>query len=133
MERRLLHLLRSSEELPTRTIDPADSPETQRHQQPQRISCFADLRTAAKAAGLPIQPLGTPYITMSELLMLGWLAQAQRVAAPSMDPPFDRALRVAIARCAELLNAEGLRLSPSTIYAARQCSRSGGATMARDM
>lgn len=128
MERRILYLLRGSDELPVRMIDPADSTESRMLRQSLRTSCFADLRSAAKAAGLPIHPPGTLYMTISELLLLGWLAQAQRVAPPWMDPPVDRTLRIMIARCAQMLNAEGLRLSPSTIYAARQFSRPGGGT-----
>lgn len=128
MERRVLMLVRSGGgEEATRAVT-AIRP--RRHSRPLPPSprpthCFAELRNAAKAVGLAIQPIDAPYMTSEELLLLGWLAQAQRVAVPSIDTSRDPALRLAIIRCAALLDAGGLRLSPFTIYAARSSWKGG--------
>ncbi len=79
---------------------------------------FMDLRRLAAQHGLAVQPPSTPFIAESELLLLSWLAEAQRVAGPATAPD-DPCLVAAIARCAGMLEANGLRLAPLTLYSAR--------------
>lgn len=79
---------------------------------------FGDLRRHVARLGLRVQPPATPYVTEAELMVLSWLAQAQRVAGFS-SAPADAALLSALAGCAGLLDGMGLRLSPLTLYGAR--------------
>lgn len=126
MERRVLLLIRSGGEESGRLVS---TTRAGRDRLPtpslQRTDCFAELRDAAKTARLAIQPIASPYMSNDELLLLGWLAQAQRVAMPTIDMPRDPALKLAVVRCAGLLDAGGFRLSPFTIYAARSNGKGG--------
>lgn len=84
--------------------------------------CFSDLRHHAGRQGLRVQPPLIPYVSEAEIILLSWLAEAQRVAGPGSAPD-DANLMAALADCAGLLNAIGLRLSPLTLYGARFHSR----------
>ncbi|WP_146037385.1 hypothetical protein [Novosphingobium guangzhouense] len=80
---------------------------------------FARLRDLARAGGYPVLPVGTPYVGASELMLLSWLAVAQRVVAPGCQAPSQDDLASVISTCAERLSAKGLRLYPLTLYAHR--------------
>lgn len=93
-ERRVLALLRGNGEAP-------------------QGSRFSKLRGSAVACSLTIHPPDAPYLSGDELLLLGWLAQAQRIANASIAMPDDPALAAAIAlrrrRAARRVQPSGLR------------------------
>lgn len=106
-ERRVLMLLRGEDE---DANDPAASPAP---------IYFTELRHAATAAGLAIQAPDVPYVSGDEVLLLGWIAQEQRTMNYyAIAIPHDPVLIAAVARCAGLLDAMGVRLGPRTIFAA---------------
>ncbi|WP_313392138.1 hypothetical protein [Sphingobium yanoikuyae] len=80
---------------------------------------FARLRDLAQAGGHPVLPVGTLYLGNSELLLLSWLAVAQRIIAPKCEGPSQTDLASAIAACADTLISMGLRLYPISFYAHR--------------
>jgi len=87
---------------------------------PAQAQHFTELRRLAARHGLAILSPASPYLGADELTLLAWLAGAQRVIGPGSAPaPGDPAFAAALLRCADLLDAMGLRLSPLTLYAAR--------------
>jgi hypothetical protein len=76
---------------------------------------FRRLRQAAERQGLAILPLETRYLGDDELTLLGWIAAAQRSKAGELRPA-DRCLHAIVCRCARMLEEEGLRLYPLTLY-----------------
>ncbi|MGE4323528.1 MAG: hypothetical protein AB7E60_10930 [Sphingobium sp.] len=78
---------------------------------------FAELARAARANGLVILPPGSPFIGMEEMLLLAWVASAQRVVAIT-PPPSDPALACAIVACADTLTAMNARMSTLALYGA---------------
>lgn len=79
---------------------------------------FRRLRQIAARAGLEIMPTGTAYVSQSELTLLSWIAEAQRVAGP-FSVPDNRCLAEIVRRCAEALSTASLRLPPLTLYISR--------------
>ncbi|MGF7156255.1 hypothetical protein [Novosphingobium gossypii] len=80
---------------------------------------FAQLRILAAQEGYPIMPGGTPYLSDGELVLLSWLAVAQRMVAPGCKSPGPPRLALAIENCAKVLTAMRLRLYPLSLYAHR--------------
>lgn len=80
---------------------------------------FVRLRDLVQAGGYPILPIDTPYLGAGELLVLSWLAVAQRVVAPGCKGPSQSDLASAIGACAATLTEAGLRLYPLSLYAHR--------------
>ena len=119
-ERKVLALLRGevTASRPTRAIRPnrasAAGPPT-----PPQARRMTELRHMARERGLAIMPPRTPYVGSDELLILSWLAGAQRVTGPPSPPQGDQAFLMAIVGCAALLDSMGLHLSPLTLYSAR--------------
>jgi len=72
---------------------------------------FGKLRDLAMRNALVIHSPGTPYLSLNELTLLGWLAQAQRVAAYRQSFHPDAMLTMTVVHCAGTLDALGLRLS----------------------
>lgn len=76
---------------------------------------FARLRDLAHRVGLHINVPGTAWLGADELLLLAWLAQAQRVAGYTRSFHSDATLRLTIVHCAGTLNALGVQLPPLTL------------------
>ncbi len=70
---------------------------------------FLKLREIAVTNGININPPRSPYITTGELQLLCWIAEAQR-SAFELSALKAKDLALAIAYCAGLLMAVGLRL-----------------------
>lgn len=121
-ERRVLEMVRSGKDIPV----PARK---KRAGAAYPIDCgdfgLAALRDAASGAGLDIQPADCPFLSPDELLLLGWLAQAQRSTTVWLVAPRHASLRLAIIRSAAAFDAAGLRLASSAIYAARSAMETG--------
>ncbi|WP_232495540.1 hypothetical protein [Novosphingobium kaempferiae] len=82
---------------------------------PAEIQAFDQLGALAGANGIAICDIGTAYLGDGELRLLSWLAAAQR-PTKEVVPPDDVQLYAAIAECASLLLASGMRLYPLTLY-----------------
>ncbi len=80
--------------------------------------CFERLRRLAADNDLIISPPGTPYIIASELMLISWLASAQRVV-PARPMPDNLCLKAIVRRCAQILSDMRLRLSSLTLYSGR--------------
>jgi hypothetical protein len=80
--------------------------------------CFARLRRLAPRYGHAVLPPGTLYVSDGELALLGWIAQAQRLAG-MMSSPDSRYLAALLVTCAEQLTGLGLHLPPRTFHALR--------------
>lgn len=85
---------------------------------PEQVLRFNRLRRLAERNGLAIAPSGTPHVNESELRLISWLAEAQRVI-PIGAPPPNPCLAAVIQRCAEVLKDKKLRLSPLTLYCSK--------------
>lgn len=86
---------------------------------------FRRLRQIAGRAGLETMAPGCAYVGQHELMLLCWIAEAQRVSSPGSGPD-NRCLATAVRRCAEALDAVSLRLPPLTLYFSR-FKEAGGA------
>lgn len=117
LERRVLLLLRGGGTTAT-IVSGGPQPRRDRRLRSDSADHFAQLRHLATIHGLAILPPAAPYMSGDEVLLLGWIAQAQRVVSPTLTMPRDRALVAVVVRCAEALDAGGLRLTPLTIYSA---------------
>ena len=73
---------------------------------------FTRLRELAARNSLVIHRPGTPFLSPSELTLLGWLAQAQRVTGYRRPFHPDAMLTMTIVHCAGTLEALGVRLAP---------------------
>jgi len=87
---------------------------------PAQKRSFAELRGAALASGLTVQPPESPYLGEDELRLLCWLAQAQRIEGLGLAGPRQPALLAAVIECEQSLDMLGLRLSPLTLYGGRE-------------
>jgi len=74
------------------------------------------LRTLATRSALLIQDPGVPFLSLNELNLLAWLAQAQRVASYTRQFHPDPMLTMTIVHCAGTLDAMGIRLPSLAIY-----------------
>ncbi len=72
---------------------------------------FARLRDLAARNALMIHPPGTGWLSPNELTILGWLAQAQRIAGYRRDFHPDATLTMTVVHCAGTLDALGVRLN----------------------
>lgn len=126
-ERRVLVLLRGG--TLTRQPRPGRSNEVPVPSAAQ-LRRFADLRHAAKEAGLIILAPETVYIGIGELHLLSWLAEAQRVIGLHSAPASPQ-LITALNACAGLLDGLGIRLSPLTLYGPRLRNGAGALPWAR--
>lgn len=86
------------------------------------VAQFGKLRTLATRSALLIQDPGVPFLSVNELNLLAWLAQAQRVASYTRQFHPDPMLTMTIVHCAGTLDAMGIRLSSLAIY--NPCVRS---------
>lgn len=77
---------------------------------------FGHLRASAVRNGLMILPLDSPYLTSSELLMLRWLAEAQRQNGLRTCHLEDIDLKTSLGRCAILLKMLGTCLPANTLH-----------------
>lgn len=82
---------------------------------PDQAESFADLRRCAAANALVIAPPDAPYAAVDELLIISWLADAQRLVS-KVGGPADAALAQSVRRCADILSGMRLRLSPLVLY-----------------
>ncbi len=96
-EQRVIHMLRG-DDIP---VDGAA---------PFHAGQFGKLRTLAERHGFTIARPGTPYVTVHELTLLGWLASAQRVQGYSRACHYDAMLAMTVVHCAGTLDALGIRL-----------------------
>ncbi len=119
LERRVLAMLRGEDMQRQHVREGGSSPEPTRQAAKSQGLYFAELRRVAARHGLAVQYPGTRFVSEGELTMLGWLAQEQRVTSQGRTIPADPALIAAVARCAGMLDAMGLHLSPNTLYGAR--------------
>jgi|GEM_PF-565733 hypothetical protein len=71
---------------------------------------FARLRTLARSNGLVIRKPGAQFVDQDELLLLGWVAQAQRLAGLGPQSHPNERLRRVIGHCGKILESAGLRL-----------------------
>ncbi|RKF22679.1 hypothetical protein D6851_05575 [Altericroceibacterium spongiae] len=71
---------------------------------------FEKLRFYAARNDLSIQEPGTRFLSITELNLLAWLAQAQRVASYTRSFHADPMLTMTIVHCAGTLDALGIRL-----------------------
>ncbi|MGC4250345.1 MAG: hypothetical protein QM605_02460 [Sphingobium sp.] len=71
---------------------------------------FGKLRDLAARNALVIHRPGTPYLSLCEFALLGWLAQAQRVAGYRQSFHPDATLTMTVVHCAGTLDALGVRL-----------------------
>ncbi|WP_179041503.1 hypothetical protein [Sphingobium lactosutens] len=85
---------------------------------PHAVRCFTLLRQLAERRGMMLHPPGTPYISESELTLLSWIANGQRVSEPPL-PDDDCRLAIVMSHIAMLLNQMRLRLSPLTLHSVR--------------
>ncbi|MCJ2188826.1 hypothetical protein [Novosphingobium beihaiensis] len=79
-------------------------------------SQFDKLRSLAARNALVIQEPGVPFLSVSELNLLAWLAQAQRVASYTRQFHPDPMLNMTIVHCAGTLDALGIRLPALSIH-----------------
>jgi hypothetical protein len=100
IEQRVLALLRGGEVLEERQGRP---------------DTFRRLRQIAGRKGYVILSASAGYLGDDELTLLGWIAAAQRTTASHLQRA-DRCLLAALQRCAVVLEEEGLRLRPLTLY-----------------
>ncbi|MFT3966311.1 MAG: hypothetical protein QM690_10555 [Sphingobium sp.] len=75
---------------------------------------FGRLRDLAVRNALVIHPPGTPFLSVNELTLLGWLALAQRVAGYRRQFHPDAMLTMTVVHCAGTLDALGIHLPPLT-------------------
>lgn len=119
LERRVIAMLRGEEPPRQHARDGAAIPELTRQGAKSQGLFFAELRRVAARHGLAVQPPGARILSDGELTLLAWLAQEQRVTSQGRAIPADPLLIAAVARCAGMLDAMGLHLSPHTLYGAR--------------
>lgn len=79
---------------------------------------FRRLRRIAARAGIEAMPPGSAYVSQNELMLLCWIAEAQREAGPDSVPD-NRCLAAVVRRCAQALVVASLRLPPLTLYFSR--------------
>jgi hypothetical protein len=127
LERRVIAMLRGEE--PPRQVREGALALTRQGAKSQGLF-FAELRRVAGRRGLAVQPPGARILSDGELTLLAWLAQEQRVTRQGRTIPADPLLIAAVARCAGMLDAMGLHLSPHTLHGAR---RRGAAPTDNDM
>lgn len=77
---------------------------------------FGCLRAFALRNGLVILPEDSPYLTSSELLMLRWLAEAQRQSGLRTCHFGDVGLKTSLWHCAILLKGLGTCLPAKTLH-----------------
>jgi len=112
-------MLRGEEPPRQHAREGAQSPELTRQGAKSQGLFFAELRRVASRHGLAVQPPGALILSDGELTLLAWLAQEQRITRQGRTIPADPPLIAAVARCAGMLDAMGLHLSPHTLYGAR--------------
>lgn len=76
---------------------------------------FDELRQLAQERGLIVQARRTAYLGDDELLLLSWLAAAQRPTTERLLPG-DVQITSSVLRCAAILTEAGIRLHPLTLY-----------------
>lgn len=76
---------------------------------------FGRLRDLAHRAGMRVNVPGTTWLGSDELLLLAWLAQAQRVLGYTKSFHRDATLTLTVVHCAGTLNALGIQLPPLTL------------------
>lgn len=76
---------------------------------------FRRLRELAARSGLRVKEPGTAWLGSDELLMISWLAQAQRVLGYTRQFHPDGTLTLTVVHCAGTLNALGIQLPPLTL------------------
>lgn len=79
---------------------------------------FRRLRQIAARAGLEVMPPGSSYVSQNELMLLCWIAEAQRGVGP-VSAPDNRCLAEGVRRCALALDTASIRLPPLTLYFSR--------------
>jgi len=76
----------------------------------EQAELFVRLRRLADNRGLTIQPLEAPYVSKGELLLIGWIAQAQRTASKLPVIARDHDFLAVVRTSAAALTAIDLRL-----------------------
>ncbi|MBL8655728.1 MAG: hypothetical protein JNJ92_00010 [Altererythrobacter sp.] len=111
-ERKALQYMRGEKTSPDASDLPANTPSL-------RVAHFGCLRTFALRNELKVLPPGSQYLSPGELLILRWLAEAQRQVGPHTccidDPGFKSTLR----HCAAILRDVGVYLPTRTLYISR--------------
>lgn len=79
---------------------------------------FGKLRARAERNGFQIQAASVPYLGSDELRLLGWLAEAQRVASYARSFHPDAMLSMMLVHCAGTLDALGIRLPAHAMHRA---------------
>ncbi|WP_434405231.1 hypothetical protein [Sphingobium sp. DN12] len=88
---------------------------------------FRRLRDLAEHAGMRLNEPGTVWLADHELLLLSWLAQAQRVLGYKRQFHTDATLTLAAVNCAGTLNALGIQFPPITLqHVSEQSSTEDG-------
>lgn len=77
---------------------------------------FGSLREFAYRNGLEIRPSGSQYLTAGELVMLRWLAEAQRQNGLRTCHFRDIGLKTSLRHCASLLKEFGVFLPHKTLH-----------------
>lgn len=106
VERKALRLLRG---------DFSRAAGTELASQQDVAALFGDLLARAGDSGMRIQPVEAACLTADELLILRWLAEAQRETGLRTFRPADAALLRAINRCADLLKMLDVQLPSRTL------------------
>lgn len=78
------------------------------------MELFEGLAREAERQSLIVLKPRAPYVGSDELLLIKWLADAQR-ASNAFPPDLDERVVDGVKACAEWLTAVGLRLPPRTI------------------
>lgn len=76
---------------------------------------FHKLRDRARRNGIMIQRAGAPYVYPDELLLLRWLAEAQRRRGRRTYHLRDDSLATSLWHCAAILKEEGMFLPYQTL------------------
>lgn len=80
------------------------------------IAQFDCLRAFARRNDFEVLPPASRSVTHGELLILRWLAEAQRKAGLRTCPVKDAAFRATLDQCARLLMTLGVFLPPQSLY-----------------
>ncbi len=76
---------------------------------------FGRLRDLVEQVGMRVSAPGTVWLGANELLLLSWLAQAQRVLGYTRPFHSDATLNLTVVHCAGTLNALGIQLPSLTL------------------
>lgn len=77
--------------------------------------CFARLRELSRGCALEIMPIGAQYLSISELMLLRWLAEGQRHTGLQSVYIANPGFRTALTRSAMVLRSVGLFLPSRTL------------------